>query len=100
MARDMMDIYAATAEDFEALVGQTCLAAGEGAPVELQLDAVIEAGATMRERGAFSLFFHGPMDAPLPEGVTLVQFAGAEMDLFLLPIGPVEGGLGYEAVFG
>ncbi len=51
-------------------------------------------------RAPFSLVFRSPPGAPLPQHIYRVQHdeLGA-LDLFLVPIGPDEEGMRYEAVF-
>jgi len=52
-----------------------------------------------RRRG-FSLVFRSPSPGHLPQGIyRLGHEAMGTMDLFLVPIGPREGGMCYEAVF-
>ena len=51
-------------------------------------------------RTPFSLIFRSPLGAPLPQRIYRLQHEqlGA-FDLFLVPIGPDEAGMCYEAVF-
>jgi hypothetical protein len=52
-----------------------------------------------RRRG-FSLVFRSSSQGHLPQGIyRLDHEAMGAMDLFLVPIGPREGGMCYEAVF-
>jgi hypothetical protein len=52
-----------------------------------------------RRRG-FSLVFHSPSPVHLPQGVYgLHHDVMGSLELFLVPIGPREGGMCYEAVF-
>jgi len=48
----------------------------------------------------FSLFFHGPMEFCLPQGIhKLLHNDLGEIDLFLVPVGKDKDGYQYEAVF-
>ena len=53
-----------------------------------------------RDRAPFSLIFHGAMESFLPQRIYQVEHETMEpMELFLVPIGPDEYGMRYEAVF-
>ena len=48
----------------------------------------------------FSLIFRGPMTPVLPQGIRELEHATlGTMRLFLVPVGPDESGMRYEAVF-
>jgi hypothetical protein len=51
-------------------------------------------------RRPFSLIFRGPRAPSLPQRIYHVEHdqVGA-LDIFLVPIGPGEGGMDYEAIF-
>ena len=51
-------------------------------------------------RQPFSIVFRGPGDVLLPQRIYMIEHEeiGA-FDLFLVPIGPDERGLRYEAIF-
>lgn len=64
--------------------------------------AAVEHGPRPKElkREAFSIFFRGPADAPLPQ--RMYPLMGETEDfpnLFLVPIGRTKDGYEYEAVF-
>jgi len=51
-------------------------------------------------REPFDLIFVGPMSPVLPQQMHRLEAQGAEpMEIFIVPIGPVEGGMGYQAIF-
>jgi hypothetical protein len=53
-----------------------------------------------RDRAPFSLIFHGASDSFLPQRMYQIENEKMEpMELFLVPIGPDERGMRYEAVF-
>ena len=58
-----------------------------------------DAGRPNRRR-AFSLVFRGPMEPVLPQRIYAMEHeALGRFELFLVPIGPDEVGMRYEAVF-
>ncbi len=66
----------------------------------LGLDLVSATGLGESTGRPFSIVFRGPRDAPLPQRIYRMEHEeiGA-FDLFLVPIGPDEKGLRYEAIF-
>jgi hypothetical protein len=92
-----------TVETFEDRLGET-FRVGEGAD-ELELE-LVEAtpgpgGQPASGRVPFSLVFRGPPEPVLPQRI--YRFEHHELgafDLFIVPIGPDETGMQYEAVFG
>ena len=102
---------ALTCAAFAPLVGESFAATREGVSVALEL---IEANVTQlkpidgRARGKsgfvrhdpFVLLFRGPLEPQLRQG--LHQFAHpamGEFEMSIVPVGPGESGLLYEAVF-
>jgi hypothetical protein len=68
--------------------------------VPLKLVKVDPAGASGRAGGAFSLLFVAPQGPWLPQAIYLLQHpALGAIEIFLVPVGPLEGGNGYQAVF-
>lgn len=52
-------------------------------------------------RAPFSVVFSGPSEPVLPQGIHTVEHEQlGTLELFLVPIGPGEEGMRYEAVFG
>ncbi len=82
------------------------LQTGPSASLEVELIEAKELGSgaadktlSLRER-PFSLLFRGPMETPLAQGThTIENEAIGTLELFLVPIGPDEEGLCYEAIF-
>lgn len=70
-------------------------------PLHLTLIAV--SGYGQRQGGnreAYSLLFLGPPQPVLPQRIYSLGHAGmGEVEIFLVPIGYQQGGIGYEAVF-
>src|SRR5258708_15015036 len=68
--------------------------------VPLKLVKADPAGASGREGGAFSLLFAAPAGPWLPQAIyPLTHPALGTMEIFLVPIGPLSGGNGYQAIF-
>ena len=71
-----------------------------GGVVPLKLVKVDPAGASGRAGGAFSLLFVAPQGPWLPQAIYPVEHSSlGAMEIFLVPIGPLEGGNGYQAIF-
>lgn len=68
--------------------------------VPLKLAKVEAAGNSGRPGGAFSLLFTTPKGAWLPQAIYPVRHpALGLMEIFLVPIGPLADGNGYQAIF-
>lgn len=88
-----------TATDFEARAGEVfrLLATPE---IELKLAQVHRHGQALRDGGAFSLLFVAPPGRFLPQAIYPLQHATlGTIEIFIVPIGPTDGGNGYEAIF-
>jgi hypothetical protein len=88
-------------EDFEPLVGH-------GVSVELSSGTLACEVAqvrrlpphTLRAHPPFALILRGPREQPLGQGTyALVHPEHGRLALFMVPIGPDGGGLGYEITF-
>ena len=68
--------------------------------VPLKLAKVDPAGNSGRAGGAFSLIFVAPKGPWLPQGIYPVKHqALGTLEFFLVPVGPMQGGNGYQAIF-
>jgi hypothetical protein len=68
--------------------------------VPLKLAKADSAGASGRAGGAFSLLFVAPKGPWLPQAIYPVKHPTlGTIEIFLVPIGPVAEGNGYQAVF-
>jgi hypothetical protein len=98
-----LDLAAVRPSDFRALVGEEfVLAVGGGVSFGVELVAVeVHPGASDHER-PFAVVFAGGPNPPLPQSIRrLTHPSVAELDLFLVAIGPgPDGRHRYEAVFG
>lgn len=51
-------------------------------------------------REPFDLIFLGPLTPVLPQQIYRMETEGMdELEIFIVPLGPVEGGMTYQAVF-
>lgn len=99
--RAVADLASLTAQDFREHLGTRFATREPAAQWELiEVSGLGEAGAAGL-RTPFSLIFRGPLEPLLPQGIQRLEHAGlGELDLFLVPVGPDEAGMRYEAVFG
>ena len=68
--------------------------------VPLKLAKTERYGQAIREGGAFSLLFVAPAGPFFPQAIYPVRHpALGTMEIFLVPVGPMAGGNGYQAVF-
>jgi hypothetical protein len=98
-----------TLDNFESLIGQTfMLSAPDGPTLALELVDVEELPTGRRrrrqpevpKRAPFSLYFNA--SALLPQGMYPMQhelFGPDPLNIFIVPVGQVDGGYEYEAVF-
>jgi hypothetical protein len=95
-----VDIRVLTADDFAPEMHQEfCLQTVDG-DVPLKLSEVRRHGQALRPGGAFSLLFVATAGPIIPQATYRVRHPTLGMlDIFIVPIGPVPGGAGYEAVF-
>jgi hypothetical protein len=72
-------------------------------PLDFELISATELGGSAGEethRQPFSIVFRGPGDVLLPQRIYRMEHEVIGVfDLFLVPIGPDEKGLHYEAIF-
>ncbi len=86
--------------DFQACLGQVFDTQSGETDLPLTLQEVTQLGQSVRDGGAFSLLFVGPEQPMLDQSIyRLNNPALGEMELFLVPVGPAEDGMGYESVF-
>jgi hypothetical protein len=94
------DIRNLTAADFEARLREGFHLQAPDRALTLELAEVRRLGQAVRDGGAFSLQFVSAPGPFLPQAIyPLTHPVLGTFDLFIVPIGPANGGNGYEAVF-
>jgi hypothetical protein len=94
-------------DTFSGRIGERFRISAPGsAVVEAELTEATAAGAAEPPRVVgdrrlpFSVVFRGPLEPILPQRIYRFEHdALGAFDLFIVPIGPDEGGMQYEAVF-
>jgi hypothetical protein len=95
-----IDIAALTAGDFTPRINDQFRIETPAGRFELKLVEVRELGVALRKGGAFTLTFLAPPGPFLQQAIyPLEHSALGTLDLFIVPLGPKDGGNGYEAVF-
>jgi hypothetical protein len=93
-----------TLDLFAPLVGDAFVIRAADGAIEAELvDAVAAThpGDPAAQRDPFSLTFRGPEAPALQQGIHEVVHPALEpVTLFLVPLGPADGGPQYQAVFG
>jgi hypothetical protein len=92
-----------THEYFQALLGQKFSVSTGSAVLELRLASCRAIPSPLREkaeRQAFSLIFHGPLEPALPQRMhNLEGGPDGPLEIFLVPVGPEQQLMRYEAIF-
>lgn len=88
-----------TQRDFEPQLGTSFAISNGGSFVALTLAGVLELPQSAREGGGFRLEFHGPMTPVLPQAIYPFDIDGQSQEIFIVPIGPADGQMRYEAIF-
>ncbi len=97
-----------TVTTFSGRIGEAFRVHAEMATLDLELVGATEArsrttdaGARPQGRTPFALVFRGPLEPALPQRIYRFEHEGlGEFELFIVPTGPDESGMQYEAVFG
>jgi hypothetical protein len=101
----MADLGTLTHEQLAACLNQGfTIEGGDGSRIEVALIDVQARGAPIGQgpagRQPFSAVFRGPREPILPQRIYALGNATlGEIQLFLVPIGPDDEGIRYEAVF-
>jgi hypothetical protein len=88
-------------EDFELFIGQRMLARIDAETFELEVGAVAPiANPSPRQHPPFALTMLDRSRRPVRQGIyRLTHPSLGEIDIFLVPIGPKDGAMRFEAVF-
>jgi hypothetical protein len=100
----MKDLSSVTHKDFEACLNQSFTVRSEnqdGLEIELiQVKLIGDGDPEKDTRQAFSVLFRGSNDHSLAQSVYRIENETlGELQLFLVPIGPDESGMLYDASF-
>jgi Domain of unknown function (DUF6916) len=94
------ELSALTPDDFEPCNGQNFQLTTPRGALELRLVEVRRLGAAVRAGGAFALTFQSAPGPFLPQAIyPIAHPALGTIELFVVPLGPKDGGNQYEAVF-
>jgi hypothetical protein len=86
--------------DFEPHIGHAFAIEANGKRLELKLAEVERVGSAVREGGAFSLTFLTAPGPFLPQGVYPLRHPTlGTFELFMVPLGPKDGGNSYQIIF-
>ncbi len=91
-----------TIETFAPLIGERFrLSAGDGQATDVKLIEATPLGASARGgRQPFSIVFLGPAAPVWTQRIYRVEHEALDpLDLFLVPVGPRDGGMQYQAIF-
>ncbi len=92
-----------THADFAECLNQTFDLRLESSTLELELITADQLGTgapDAKRRQPFSLVFRGPKEPHLPQQIYALEHATmGKLEVFLVPIGPDDAGMCYEAVF-
>ena len=103
MPNDYRDdvVQTLTVETFAELVGDRFALGWADARLELELMEANPLGARRgRGRAPFSVLFRGPLAPVMPQRIyPLAHETLGSLELFIVPIGPRDGGMVYEAIF-
>ncbi len=93
------DLRKLTFSDFDARKDETFVVQVEP-EIALRLQQVRPLGDSGRPGGAFSLWFTGAAGPFLPQAIYPVFHPQlGRMEIFLVPLGPRDGGNSYESIF-
>lgn len=85
--------------DFENRVGKTFIAHAAGQNVPMVLRACQSLPGSRRDGGAFRLEFAGPLNPRLGQGLFGFQIDHDQFGIFIVPLGPTQRSMRYEALY-
>jgi len=89
-----------TVTDFESHRGESFRLCAPDRELALELVEVRRLGDSGRKDGAFSLLFRAAPGPFVPQAIYPIDHpALGTLELFIVPIGPLSGGNGYEIIF-
>ena len=89
-----------TVDDFEPHSGKNFQLAAPNGTLDLQLIEVRRLGQALREGGAFSLTFQSAPGPFVPQATYPIAHPElGTLEIFVVPLGPKNGGNQYEVIF-
>jgi hypothetical protein len=85
--------------DFAPFEGRPIRVDAANGSLELVLAALQALPGGTRAAGSFRLELHGPLEARLPQGTFDFHLDGEPVAIFIVPLGPDESVMRYEAIF-
>jgi hypothetical protein len=93
-------VSALSAEDFEPCNGESFRLTAGAHALDLKLIEIRRLGNALREGGAFALTFLSAPGPIVPQATYPIEHhALGTLELFIVPLGPKDGGNCYEAIF-
>jgi hypothetical protein len=94
------ELSALTPDDFEPCRDQNFPLTTSTGTLDLKLVEVRRLGQALREGGAFSLTFQSPPGPFVPQATYPIGHPKlGTLEMFIVPIGPKDGGNQYEVIF-
>ena len=94
------ELAALTADDFEPCKGETFQVTTARGGLALELVEVRRLGPAMRDGGAFSLTLQSAPGPFLPQATYPIAHPKlGTLEMFIVPLGPKNGGNQYEVIF-
>lgn len=88
-----------TIDDFARLAGQAVRVDAANGSTQLRVVEVQELPGAARAAGGFRVELHGPLQQMLPQGTYLFHLGGEPSQVFIVPVGPGDAIMRYEAIF-
>ena len=88
-----------TLADFAPRLGKPFTVQAQNGSIQLVLAQAQELPRSLRDGGSFRLEFHGPLHPPLGQGTYRFLVGNRPSEIFMVPLGPIEGKMRYEAIF-
>ncbi|MEM8696428.1 MAG: hypothetical protein AAGE05_10445 [Pseudomonadota bacterium] len=89
-----------TADRFEELESEIFTVTSIEPSQSLRLIEIVRKGQGERMGGSFSLLWQSDTDMILPQGSYVLEHGDlGQLELFIVPVGEMDGGVHYEAIF-
>ena len=88
-----------TIDDFAKLSGQLVRVDAANGSTQLRVAQTQELPGATRAAGGFRVELHGPLQSVLPQGTYVFHLGPQPSQIFIVPVGPGEAVMRYEAIF-